>query len=162
MSLGGVFGCPWADVTATPCRRAGYGSVQGRPCVCIGGHEAGTLRMLEVHGVHVFCCRACQGSKHGAGCSAGAVADHAGTVTTVVEVGSELEHARVAVLAATATAAECRARAGAVAGRRGDARVGVCWRGRGAGLLQGLCGRAVGGLCLQLQQARDIGTRACH
>jgi hypothetical protein len=69
--LGGVFGCPWADVMATPCLRAGYGSVQGRPCVCMGGQEAATLRMLGVR--RGGCCmflvgglvKVQKGSKHG-------------------------------------------------------------------------------------------------
>jgi hypothetical protein len=100
----------------------------------MGGQEAATLRMVGVHGVVGVACvlleslsRCKKVQSMAKDCSAGAVTDHAGTVTTVVEVGSKLEHARVAVLAATATAAECRARAGAVAGRRGDARVRVCW-----------------------------------
>jgi hypothetical protein len=103
--------------------------------VCLHGRAGGCdiahARGAGVVGVACFLLegssRCKKGQSMASGCSAGAVADHAGTMTTVVEVGSKLEHARVAVLAATATAAECRARAGAVTGRRGDARVGVCW-----------------------------------
>jgi hypothetical protein len=56
-----------------------------------GGQQAGTLRMLGVHGVAgVACflleclskCRKIQSMA--SGCSAGTVADHSGTVTTVV------------------------------------------------------------------------------
>lgn len=51
-------------------------------------------------------------------CSASAVADHAGAVAAVVDVGAELDHAHER-LAAAATAAELSGRHGAASRRSG-------------------------------------------